>query len=93
MTVHPVSHASFVMETPADVIYADPVGDPAQNSDVPAPDLILVTHEHGDRFNADTLQALMGEGAHLVTNPAVAGMLPEGLRRCSRMAAAPLGTT
>ncbi len=79
VTVHPVSHASFVMETPAGVIYSDPVGDPAQYSDFPAPDLILVTHQHGDHYNADTLQALMGEGTHLVTNPAVADMLPEGM--------------
>ena len=28
ITVHPVSHASFVMETPKGVIYVDPVGSP-----------------------------------------------------------------
>lgn len=75
VTVHPISHASFVMETPAGVIYADPVGDPAQYADLPAPDLILVTHEHGDHYSAETLVALMGEGTHLIVNPAVAGML------------------
>lgn len=79
VTVHPVSHASFVMETPAGVIHVDPVGDPAQYGDFPAPDLILVTHQHGDHYNADTLQALLGEGTHLITNPAVSDMLPEGM--------------
>lgn len=79
VTVHPVSHASFVMQTPAGVIYADPVGDPAQYGDFPAPDLILITHEHGDHYNADTLRALMGEGTHLITNPAVADMLPDDM--------------
>lgn len=79
VTVHPVSHASFVMETPAGTIYVDPVGSAAQYSDFPAADLILITHEHGDHYNAETLQALMGEDTTLITNPAVSEMLPEGL--------------
>ncbi|SLN67651.1 MBL fold metallo-hydrolase [Roseisalinus antarcticus] len=79
ITVHPVAHASFVMETPAGVIYSDPVGDASAYADFPAPDLIVVTHEHGDHYNADTLAALMGEGTTLVVNPAVAGMLPEDM--------------
>ncbi|KAA9010649.1 MBL fold metallo-hydrolase [Histidinibacterium aquaticum] len=79
ITVHPISHASFVMETPAGTIYTDPVGDAEQYADLPAPDLILITHEHGDHYNAETLSALMGEETHLITNPAVADMLPEDL--------------
>jgi L-ascorbate metabolism protein UlaG (beta-lactamase superfamily) len=78
--VHPIDHASFVMEVPGLVIYCDPVGDPAAYSAHPAPDLILVTHEHGDHYNADTLAALAGEATQLVTNPAVFEMLPEALK-------------
>ncbi|SIO29181.1 MBL fold metallo-hydrolase [Vannielia litorea] len=74
ITIHPIDHASFVMETPAGVIYVDPVGDPAAYADLPPAALILVTHEHGDHFNAETLAALRGE-AHLITNPAVAEKL------------------
>ncbi len=80
ITVHPVSHASFVMETPAGTIYSDPVGAAADYADLPAPDLILVTHEHGDHYNADTLAALAVAGTRLVTNPAVYAMLPAGLK-------------
>ncbi|EAR50041.1 putative metal-dependent hydrolase [Oceanicola granulosus HTCC2516] len=80
ITIHPVSHASFVMETPAGVIYADPVGGADAYADLPAPDLILVTHEHGDHYDTDTLGALMGEGVHLITNPAVHDMLPEEMK-------------
>jgi len=79
ITVHPVAHASFVMETPAGVIYVDPVGDPAIYSGFPKADLILVTHEHGDHFNVETLAALKGE-AHLITNPAVAEKLPDDMK-------------
>ena len=87
ITVHPVDHASFVMETPAGVIYCDPVGDASKYADLPEPDLILVTHEHGDHYNAETLAALMGEGTDLITNPAVNAMLPEALKaRASQLA-------
>ncbi|ETX28002.1 MBL fold metallo-hydrolase [Roseivivax isoporae] len=79
ITVHPVSHASFVMETPAGVIHVDPVGGAEAYGDLPAPDLILITHEHGDHYEVDTLTALMGENTHLIVNPAVADMLPEEL--------------
>ena len=73
--IHPVSHASFVMETPAGTIYVDPVGDAAQYEAFPAADLILITHEHGDHYNADTLAALKGDATHVIANPAVAGMI------------------
>ena len=74
VVVHPVAHASVVLETPAGVIYADPVGDPASYSGLPPADLVLVTHEHGDHFNAETLAAVAGS-APIITNPAVHGQL------------------
>ena len=80
ITVHPVSHASLVMQTPGPVIYADPVGDPSAYADHPPPDLILVTHEHGDHYAPETLAALVGENTKIVTNPAVYEILPEELK-------------
>ena len=80
ITVHPVDHASFVMETPKGTIHVDPVGDAENYADFPKPDLILITHEHGDHYNADTLNALIGEDTQLLTNPAVFAMLPEDLK-------------
>lgn len=80
VTVHPVSHASFVMETPVGTIYNDPVGEASAYADFPEPDLILITHEHGDHYNADTLAAVVGPNTQILTNPAVFDMLPEGLK-------------
>jgi len=80
ITVYPVSHASFVMATPAGTIFSDPVGDASAYADLPQPDLILVTHEHGDHYNAETLAALAGAGTTIITNPAVHGMLPDDLK-------------
>lgn len=80
IVVHPVSHASFVMETPNGVIYCDPVGEASAYSDFPAPDLILITHEHGDHYAAETLAALVGDGTQIIANPAVFDMMPENLQ-------------
>lgn len=84
LKVHPVSHASFVMETPEGTIYVDPVGDPASYGDFPPPDLILITHQHGDHYSAETLKALVAEGTEMVTNPAVYEKLPADLKDRAR---------
>ena len=83
--VHPVDHASFVMETPMGVIYNDPVGEPANYADFPPADLILITHEHGDHYNVETLTALAGENTMIITNPAVFEMLPDALKAKATM--------
>jgi L-ascorbate metabolism protein UlaG (beta-lactamase superfamily) len=76
--VHPISHASFVMEAPMGTIYVDTVGEATAYADKPAPDLILITHRHGDHFNADTLKAL-GD-APIITNADVHGMMDDALK-------------
>lgn len=76
IVVHPVEHASFVMETPAGVIHVDPVGDPELYADLPQPDLILITHEHGDHFSMETIQGISKAATQMLVNPAVYDMLP-----------------
>lgn len=66
--VHPVAHASMVLETPSGVIYVDPVGDPSIFADLPPANLVLVTHEHGDHLNSETLAAVMGDNTTLISN-------------------------
>jgi L-ascorbate metabolism protein UlaG (beta-lactamase superfamily) len=78
--LHPVNHATFVMGWSNTVIYVDPVGGAQPFNGLPRPDLILLTHAHGDHFNANTLQAVAGEKTVLVAPEAVATQLPEKLR-------------
>ncbi len=80
IVVHPVAHASFVMQAPGLVIYNDPVGGAEPYAGLPAPQLILITHEHGDHFDLPTLSAIAGDGTRLLTNPAVYAMLPAELQ-------------
>ena len=82
--VHPVSHASFVMETPLGTIYSDPVGDPAAYSGFPKPELILATHRHGDHYDPETLTALAADGTEIITCADVLGMMPDGLKAMAR---------
>lgn len=78
--ISPISHASFVMTTPGPVIYNDPVGGKDLYDGQPAPDLILITHEHGDHYDAETLAGIVGENTKLVVNPAVMAMLSDDLK-------------
>ncbi len=82
VTVHPVHHASIVLETPVGVIYVDPVGEASEYEGLPAPDLILITHEHGDHYNAETLSAVKpaDKPVAIYTNPAVFDMLNEDIK-------------
>ena len=79
ITVHPVDHASLVLGFGDTVIYVDPVGGAARYEGLPAPTAILITHEHGDHYDAPTLEAIAGD-APLIVNPAVYDMLPETLK-------------
>ena len=73
VVVTPITHASFVMQTHADTIYVDPVGGADLYRDMPAPDLILITHEHGDHFDPATLDGIVRPNTALVANPGVFG--------------------
>jgi L-ascorbate metabolism protein UlaG (beta-lactamase superfamily) len=80
IVIRPVAHASFVMNTPGLVIYNDPVGGAAPFQGSEPPGLILITHEHQDHFDPETLAAIVVEGTKLVVNPAVMEKLPEPLK-------------
>ncbi|PLS23141.1 MBL fold metallo-hydrolase [Neptunicoccus cionae] len=87
VSVNAIAHASMVLLTPVGTIHVDPVGDVAQYADFPKPDLILLTHHHGDHFNVDTLNGLVADGTKLITNPEVYNQLPEELKaKASQMA-------
>ena len=78
--VIPVEHASLALRFGSITVYADPVGDASLYAALPRPDIIFVTHEHGDHFSTSTLQALVGSSTLLVTNQRVADMLPQNLK-------------
>lgn len=80
ITVHPISHASMVLETPKGTIYVDPVGEPSAYSAFPKPDLVLITHHHGDHFKPETLAAIVTDNTQMITNAEVLGKLDDGMK-------------
>jgi len=88
ITVHPFHHAALMLTWNGKHVLVDPAPAPGapEGSDVtaeymaaPAPDLILVTHQHGDHFNVDILNAVVGD-APIVAPQAVADMMPDDLK-------------
>jgi len=57
VTIQPIYHASFVMKWGEKYIYNDPAP-PGNFAGRPKADLILVSHSHGDHFNAAAIDTL-----------------------------------
>jgi L-ascorbate metabolism protein UlaG (beta-lactamase superfamily) len=84
VTIHPVDHASFVMEWNGKFIYNDPVGGASPYRAFPRADLILVGHEHGDHFNAGTLNPVKKDDTMIVTPASVFGRLSSSLKESAK---------
>ena len=80
LTLHPVIHASLILETSAGTILVDPAAGPAKYRSFPKPDLILITHHHGDHYKPNTIKALLGQNTKILTNPTVLNKLPSALK-------------
>jgi L-ascorbate metabolism protein UlaG (beta-lactamase superfamily) len=82
LVIRPLHHATFVMQWDGKTIYVDPVGGVKPFTDLPKPDLVLVTHIHGDHFDAATLAAVIPAGGQptIIAPATVAEKVPETLR-------------
>ena len=82
LVIHPIHHATFVMQWNGKTVYIDPVGGVKPFADLPKPDLVLVTHIHADHFDAATIEALVPAGGQpfIIAPPTVAEKIPESLR-------------
>lgn len=73
----PIEHATAVIEWKDLTIYVDPVGGAERFKEQKSPDLILVTDEHGDHFNLETIEGLNTEAAKIIMPQAVAYQMPD----------------
>ncbi|MGV3508490.1 MAG: MBL fold metallo-hydrolase [Sphingobacteriaceae bacterium] len=80
LTIHPIEHATFVMNWNGKTIYVDPTGGSTAFKNQKKPDLILVTDVHGDHFDIETLEAVNTATTKLIAPQAVADKLPESLK-------------
>jgi L-ascorbate metabolism protein UlaG (beta-lactamase superfamily) len=87
LVIHPVHHAGVVLTWNGKRIVADPTTfPPGPNSGAAdfkganPPDLILITHEHGDHFSVPTLTELAGPNTVIVAPQSVFAMMPPALQ-------------
>jgi L-ascorbate metabolism protein UlaG (beta-lactamase superfamily) len=80
LVIHPINHATLALGWKNLILYVDPVGGAKRFANLPRPDLILLTHIHGDHLSADTLKAVATEATQFVAPRAVAQQLPADLR-------------
>jgi L-ascorbate metabolism protein UlaG (beta-lactamase superfamily) len=82
LVIHPIRHASFVMQWDGKTIYADPVGGGKLFADLPGPNLVLITHIHSDHFDPKTLEAIIpgGQKPTIIVPKSVDEKSPDSLR-------------
>ena len=81
VTITAIKHASLRIQYDGLEIQVDPVAKYAPETDYskfPKADVILVTHEHFDHFDSNTIATLKKDGTEIVVNPAVQKMLGFG---------------
>ncbi len=77
LTLTPILHSTMVMEWSGKTIYIDPYGGAERFEDFKAPDLVLITHKHGDHLNVKTLAGLSLDKAELIAPQSVIDALGE----------------
>ena len=78
MIFTPISHASFVIQTSEKTIFVDPVGNINDYSTFSPPDIILITHAHGDHLSKEIVDAVKEEKTVIVGPKAVVDQLQYG---------------
>jgi L-ascorbate metabolism protein UlaG (beta-lactamase superfamily) len=63
-----LGHGTLMFTFGSMVIHVDPVSDMADYANLPKADIILVTHEHFDHFEAKTVEMLRKDGTQVVGN-------------------------
>jgi len=74
----PIHHGTFVIETSGPVIYVDPVGDLKLFEKFPSPDIILITHTHGDHLDTNVVNYLKTKETTIIEPKSVYDILGDG---------------
>ena len=59
ISIQPITHGTVVLEWKDTTIYVDPYGGAQKFKNLKDPDIIVITHAHGDHLNIETLYRLV----------------------------------
>ena len=74
-----IGHGTLMFSFNDTIIHVDPVGQYADYTALPKADIILVTHEHGDHLDPETIALLRTEQTALILTEACAGKIEGGI--------------
>jgi len=77
LIIHPILHGTVIFEWDGKTIYVDPWGSADLYAGKPKPDVILITHAHGDHLSPQTLASLDTDKASFYVPKSVADEMPE----------------
>ena len=80
LVIRPINHASLALLWKQKTILVDPVGSVRIYSGLAKADLVIITHQHYDHFNKETLAGLSGSATLFVAPPTVVAQMPADLR-------------
>jgi len=80
VVITPINHATMVVEWDGKIIYVDPVGQPDWYKNFSKPDVILLTHVHGDHYKEAVLKSVVGPKTKIIAPPALVGVLSGALK-------------
>ncbi|HKQ39642.1 MAG TPA: MBL fold metallo-hydrolase [Verrucomicrobiae bacterium] len=66
LIIQPVHHAGFVMSWNSKIIYNDPAGNVSRYTGFPKADLILLSHNHSDHFDATIISSLTNATTRII---------------------------
>ena len=79
LTITCVGHGTLMFAFAGKVIHVDPVSREADYSQMPAGDIILVTHEHGDHLDAQAIEKVRKEDTVVVLTEKCAASVKGGV--------------
>jgi L-ascorbate metabolism protein UlaG (beta-lactamase superfamily) len=74
-----LKHASLMFDFHNTIIQVDPVAKMADYSALPKADIILVTHDHADHFEPDTIKRVSKEGTKVILTATCAKKMAGGI--------------
>ena len=77
-TFHPISHASFIIQSGKFTIYVDPVGEIATYKDLDKPNILLITHTHHDHLDEKVVKFLQQKNTTILGPQSVIDQLGFG---------------